>query len=92
MKISDLNFVSETPVTKTLKLNDVEYPINVRQLSCGDHLQVAAATVPRNMALIARAIVFEDGKQLTDEQACRLDISTAAALLDLIHEVNAPKN
>lgn len=92
MKISDLNFVSETPVTKTLKLGDVEYPIGVRQLSCGDHLQVAAATVPRNVALIAKAIVFEDGQQLTDEQATKLDVGTAAALLDLIQEVNAPKN
>lgn len=91
MKISDLNFVSETPVTKTLKIGGTEYAIGVRQLSCGDHLAINASTAPRNLALIAKAIVFEDGQQLTDEQASQLDVGTAAALLDLIQEVNAPK-
>jgi hypothetical protein len=87
MKISDLNFVSETPVTKTLKIGDNEYTVEIKQISFGDMEAAKGSSV----ALISRCVIFDGGQTLTEEQAARLDMQTAAQLTALIAEANAPK-
>lgn len=87
MKIDQLQFVTNEPTPKTLKLGDTEYTVGIKQIAFGDMEKIGASTV----ALISNAVIFDDGQTLTIEQAERLDVATAAALLTLINEVNGPK-
>lgn len=86
MKIEELRFVSAEPIAKTLKLGDNEYTVGIKQISFGDAEKIGASTV----SLISHAVLF-DGQALTVEQAGRLDVATAAALIALVNEVNSPK-
>lgn len=87
MKITDLNFVSDEPVIKTLKIGATEYTIGIKQISFADMEESRGSSV----ALISRAVIFEGGQTLTVEQAGKLDTATAVKLIALINEVNAPK-
>ena len=87
MKISDLSFVSDEPVNKTLTIGETEYTVGIKQISFADMEASAGSSV----GLISRAIIFDGGQTLTPEQAARLDVTTAASLIRLINEVNAPK-
>ena len=87
MKISDLCFVADEPVQKTLTIGDAEYQIGIKQISFADMEASAGSSV----GLISRAVVFEGGQTLSIEQAGKLDAAVAVKLIALINEVNAPK-
>ena len=87
MKIDQLPFVSAEPIAKTLTLGDTEHTVYIKQISFGDMEKIGSST----LALLSTAVVFDDNQTLTPEQAARLDVPTAAALLALVNEVNSPK-
>ena len=87
MKISDLSFVSDEPVNKTLKIGETEYTLGIKQISFADMEASAGSSV----GLISRAVIFDGGQTLTPEQAARLEPSFAIKLVRLINEVNSPK-
>lgn len=87
MRIDQLNFVSDEPITKTLKIGETEYTVGIKQISFADMEESRGSSV----ALISRAVVFEGGQTLSIEQAGKLDAAVAVKLIALINEVNAPK-
>ena len=87
MKITDLNFIPNEPVQKSIKISDTEYTVGIKRLSFGDMERIGSSSV----AMLANLVIFDDGQTLTIEQAQSLDVATAAALLTLINEVSGPK-
>lgn len=88
MKINELQFVPDEPVTKTLKLGDAEYTVGIKQIAFGDMERIGNSAA----ALISHAVVLDGGETLSEPQVARLPVATASALLALINEVNAAKN
>lgn len=73
----------------TIKWNGQDFTIQIKPLSFGDVM--AAQNLEegaRNIKLIAMGVVFEDGQQLTEEQAASLHPQLAAEFMTAIAKVN----
>lgn len=89
MNLQDLQqagaFISTEPQKHPVEWKDHKFDVHVKALSFGDVERLTGSTC----SLLAASILLGDDKQpLTLEQAERLDVSLAAALLNAVNAVN----
>jgi len=92
MNIQDLQkagaFVSTEPQKHAVEWKDHKFDVHVKALSFGDVERLTAANGSTCSLLAASILLGEDKQPLTLEQAERLDVSLAAALLNAVNAVN----
>jgi hypothetical protein len=86
-------FVSNEPVKVPVTWNEHSFDLYVRKLAFGDAERLMNDEKNSTVALIAAAVLLgEEKAPLSREDAERLDVSLAAAMLTAINQVNAVKN
>ncbi|UCV27009.1 phage tail assembly chaperone family protein, TAC [Ferribacterium limneticum] len=88
-------FVSSEPVKVPVTWKDHSFDLYVRKLAFGDAERLMNDEQNSTVALIAAAVLLGEGAEqtpITRDDAERLDVSLAAAMLTAINQVNAVKN
>lgn len=86
-------FVSTEPVKVPVTWKDHSFDLYVRKLAFGDAERLMNDEQNSTVALIAAAVLLGDEQTpITRDDAERLDVSLAAAMLTAINQVNSVKN
>jgi hypothetical protein len=86
-------FVADEPVKVPVTWKDKTFDVHIRRLAFGDVERMMRDEVNSSVDLIAASVLLgDDFTPISHEDAARLDVTLAGALLTAVNEVNAPKN